>query len=251
MGGGADRLWNDIADQPNDAVDPRRRPSTSRPSGSSSTCGGRGRPLYDELIEAPYAPASPIATRIAPAERRQVVVTQRVRGLADRPVDAGAPEVRRRLAGDRPAKRGQRDDRVVRAVERRAQELGHARVEHHHRAAALTDMQDRRDDPSGPRDDGTGPAPRPTGSDADRRDAVDQRGQLAREPARRRHGTVVVADRNPPPTSSVSNDSSPPRSSPTIARLRRTASRQASTASELRPDVQVDAPWPQRGRLRR
>src|SRR5439155_14098797 len=45
------------------ASDPRRRTRTSDPSARRSTCGGRGRPLYREDNDAPYAPASRIATR--------------------------------------------------------------------------------------------------------------------------------------------------------------------------------------------
>jgi hypothetical protein len=61
--GGGVRARSRAQAYPSAPTDPRRRPNRSSPSIPSRTWGGRGRPLYVEDSDAPYAPASRIATR--------------------------------------------------------------------------------------------------------------------------------------------------------------------------------------------
>ena len=131
---------------------------------------------------------------------------------------------------------------MMRPVERRPDELGHARVQHDQpRVGPLAHVEHRGDEPAGARDEEPSglhrPAPRPAvrsgcprGAPAARGRTARARGRSSRSPrpgSRRRHR----ACRRPAARHARARPARAPR---------RTASRQASIAPELRADVEVD-----------
>ena len=84
---------------------------------------------------------------------------------------------------------------MPRAVERRADQLGHARVEHDLPAAAVADVEDTSDEPAGPRDE------EPTGLDREsrrppiRRDRVEERRAARERTGRARRRLAERTDR--------------------------------------------------------
>jgi hypothetical protein len=80
---------------------------------------------------------------------------ERVRRLAHRSVDA-RQRCRDAFVGiDGLAERRERDDRMERAVQRRTNELGHARIEDHDARLALADVKHAADEPATSRDYGS------------------------------------------------------------------------------------------------
>ena len=131
---------------------PRRRARMRRPSASTSTCGGRGRPLYVEPSAVPYAPGIGDRDEVAAAERREPMLAERIGRLADRTVHPRRSVVRGDPAEirDRSAVRGEREDRVARAIQRRPDEFGHPGVEDRHGLTApIANVKDSPDEPAG------------------------------------------------------------------------------------------------------
>ena len=165
--------------------------------------------------------------------------------FADRAFDPGRLEPRPWLglasAGDRPAERGQRDDRVAGAVQRRPDELGHPGVDDDLAAAALADVEDAGHEPARPRDERPTRLDRQPGRAAVLGHGGEQRRDLAREPLRRPGaGSPSGRTGNPPPTSSVSNAG---RSAAEQADDRQAAADGVPPRvdrAELRADVEVD-----------
>ena len=178
---------------------------------------------------------------VAAPERRAVVDVRRCRcsrRSGRRPGPARPVRRPRRAVGPTgPPERRERDDRVVRAVQRRADELGHAGVEHDDplRVGPLADVEHRGDDPPGARDE------EPAGLHGEAGGhAVGRQGRRAAPSTSRANraggGTVPGSPTgNPPPTSNVSKPGRPAPRSASSASPRRTASRQASTAPSCDP----------------
>jgi hypothetical protein len=89
----------------------------------------------------------------------------------------------------------QRDDVVPRPVERRPQQLGHARVKHDLPAAAIARMEHARNQPAGACDEVAAGLDRQARRSAVGGDRVEERRQLAREPLGRRGRDTGRRDR--------------------------------------------------------
>ena len=240
--------------QPRSAMRPRRRPSAERAvrrrGGPAAAAAGRCRSTPSD---AAYAPASRIATR-SPRRSggRSCVPSASVDsqiGPSTRAGDRSRAGARSATAVDGPPERGQRDDRVAGAVQRRPDQLGHAGVEDDLAPAAVADVEDARDQPARPGDEEpagldreAGRAP-VVGDRLEQRPAARARSARARVPARRagRPGTrrrrrACRTCRSSRATGAASASAAPDRVAPRVDR------------AELRPDVEVDAARPKRGR---
>ena len=157
------------------------------------------------------------------------------------PPAASPPEVSRRAGFDRLPERRERDDLVPGVVQRRPNELRHARIEHDLAAAAVSDMEDPRDQEAGAGDERPArfhgePLRSPIG-----RDGVEQRRQLPRESRRIRRALAERQDRE----SATDIERVEPRAGAAEQREQRqpAPNRVAPGVDrpQLRADVQVDA----------
>ena len=193
----------------------RRSARGRRPTGSGSSAAGSGRPSIVRGGSSAGAGRSAGGARSATA------------GSTGTPSDVSA------TIGWTPA------------VQRRPDQLGHPGVEDDLAPAAVADMEHPPDEPARPGDDEPAGLDREAVRPAIGRDRLEQarasRGRTAPVAARARRAASTA---NPPPTSSVSMSGRPPRSSPSTASPRRTASRHASIAPSCEPTWR----WTPRGR---
>ena len=124
---------------------------------------------------------------------------QRVGRLADRPLDAGGlrigPIGTGERALDRPPQAGQRQDRVTGAIERRPDQLGHARIEHDLATSAVANVQHPRDQPAGAGHQVAARLDRQAGRATIGGSRFEEIGQLSRKPGRIRCRCAQLEDR--------------------------------------------------------
>ena len=236
------------AAQPRLASDPRRLPSVSRPSGAEEHLRWPGSPVVGRTERRRVRAGVSDRHEVAPLEWRQVVRAERVGRFADRTLDtsrrqvaAGAPRRGRRRAARASSRRGsdgalhREPAGSARSCRRRGRSgapPGRGRGGPARPASPLgRPAPDRVRSRCGPGDGRRGRRPAMDPSSRANRSGVGCRftGRTDREPATEIDG-VERGDRSAPQRSE--RERLPYRVAPCVDR------------AELRPDVEMDAPWP-------